>query len=159
VPLLPPAALATVDGVVTNSSPSWRSYVVTLRPSAGLMSSVTVNGLAPGGTGKSAYAMAVAISLATHKEFLGDHIFAPVNVAVINLDDPMDELERRVAAIMIAHKIGRDELDGRLFLEDCGHLFALAANLFLGEGEPRMDTLDMFQKEGLVHEALIISVG
>ncbi len=40
-----------IDGIVTNSSPSWRSYVVTLRPSAGLMSSVTVNGLGPGQTG------------------------------------------------------------------------------------------------------------
>jgi hypothetical protein len=84
--------------------------------------------VAPGGTGKSAYAMAVAMSLCTHREFLGDHIFAPVNVAVINLDDPMDELERRVAAIMIAHKIDRDELDGKLFLEDCdGHGLTLAA--------------------------------
>jgi Mrp family chromosome partitioning ATPase len=54
--------------------------------------------VAPGGTGKSAYAMAVGIALAAHRSFLGDYIFAPVNVAVINLDDPMDELERRVAA-------------------------------------------------------------
>ena len=37
--------------------------------------------------------------------FLGDHIFTPVNVAIINLDDPMDELERRVAAVMLAHRI------------------------------------------------------
>jgi len=84
--------------------------------------------VAPGGTGKSAYAMAVALSLASRRSFLLDHIFAPVNVAYINLDDPMDELERRVAAVMIAHKIRREELEGRLFLEDCdGHGLTLAA--------------------------------
>jgi len=84
--------------------------------------------VAPGGTGKSAYAMAVGISLASRRAFLGSNIFSQVNVAVINLDDPMDELERRVAAIMIVHRIRRSELEGRLFLEDCdGHGLTLAA--------------------------------
>lgn len=84
--------------------------------------------VAPGGTGKSAYAMGVAIALAARRSILGDHIFAPINVAYINLDDPMDELERRVAAIMLAHRIRREDLDGRLFLEDCdGHGLSLAA--------------------------------
>lgn len=84
--------------------------------------------VAPGGTGKSAYAMALGISLAARRSFLGDHIFSQVNVAVINLDDPMDELERRVAAVMLAHNIRRADLEGRLFLEDCdGHGLTLAA--------------------------------
>lgn len=84
--------------------------------------------VAPGGTGKSAYAMGVGISIAARRSYLGDHIFAPVNVAIFNLDDPMDELDRRVAAFMLAHKIHRDDLDGRLFLEDCdGHGLTLAA--------------------------------
>ena len=61
--------------------------------------------VAPGGTGKWRTRMAVALSLASHRSFLFDHIFASINVAYINLDDPMDELERRVAAVMIAHKI------------------------------------------------------
>ena len=64
----------------------------------------------------------------SRRSFLFDRIFAAVNVAYINLDDPMDELERRVAAVMIAHKIGREDLEGRLFLEDCdGHGLTLAA--------------------------------
>lgn len=83
--------------------------------------------VAPGGTGKSAYAMGVGIALAAQRNILGDHLFSRLNVAIINLDDPMDELERRVAAIMIAHRIKREELDGRLFLEDCdGHGLTLA---------------------------------
>ena len=84
--------------------------------------------VAPGGTGKSAYAMAVALSIASNRSFLFDHIFASVNVAYINLDDPMDELNRRVAAVMIAHKIKREDIEGRLFLEDCdGHGLTIAS--------------------------------
>ena len=105
----------------------------TLHPRAWLYGTQLIRGyvtvlVAPGGTGKSAYAMAVAMSLASRRPFLLDHIFAPVNVAYINLDDPMDELERRVAAVMLAHKIRREDLEGRLFLEDCdGHGLTLAA--------------------------------
>jgi hypothetical protein len=105
----------------------------TLHPRAWLYGTQLIRGyvtvlVAPGGTGKSAYAMAVALSLASRRSFLFDHIFASVNVAYINLDDPMDELERRVAAVMIAHKIRREDLEGRLFLEDCdGHGLTLAA--------------------------------
>lgn len=84
--------------------------------------------VAPGGTGKSAYAMGLGISIAARRSYLGEHLFAPVNVAIFNLDDPMDELDRRVAAFMLAHRIRREDLEGRLFLEDCdGHGLTLAA--------------------------------
>ena len=105
----------------------------TLEPRRWLYGTQLVRGavtvlVAPGGTGKSAYAMAVGIALAGNRAVLGDRIFDRVNVAIFNLDDPMDELERRVAATMIAHKIRREELDGRLFLEDCdGHRLCIAA--------------------------------
>jgi len=105
----------------------------TLQPRQWLYGTELIRGfvtvlVAPGGTGKSAYAMAVGISLAARRAFLGSHIFSPVNVAVINLDDPMDELERRVAAVMLAHRIRREDLENRLFLEDCdGHGLTLAA--------------------------------
>jgi hypothetical protein len=91
--------------------------------------------VAPGGTGKSAYAMTVATAVASRRAFLSDHIFSDTHVAVINLDDPMDELERRLAAIMLAHSIHRADLDGRLFLEDCdGHGLTLAAPAKDGNG-------------------------
>ena len=84
--------------------------------------------VAPGGTGKSAYAMTVAAAIASNRSLLSDHIFSHVNVAYINLDDPMDELERRLAAVIIAHKIRNEDLVGRMFLEDCdGHGLTLAA--------------------------------
>lgn len=71
--------------------------------------------VAPGGTGKSIYAMTVALSLATGRRLLDLHVWERVNASVIN-EDPMDELERRNAAIMIRHKIDETDVAGRLFL-------------------------------------------
>lgn len=74
--------------------------------------------IAPGGTGKSAYAMGIAVSCAAYKAYLGDHIFAPVNAAIFNLEDPLEEMERRLAAIMMRHQIPPDDLRGRLYMDD-----------------------------------------
>jgi len=72
--------------------------------------------VAPGGTGKSAYAMAVAAAIASGVPFLGQHIFACGPTAVLNLEDPMEELDRRVAAIMMRHKLERYQLEDRFYL-------------------------------------------
>jgi hypothetical protein len=72
--------------------------------------------VAPGGTGKSAYAMAVAVSVAIGKPLLGDHVFAHLNVALLNLEEPLNELNRRLAAVCIRHRIGKADLQDRLFL-------------------------------------------
>jgi hypothetical protein len=72
--------------------------------------------VAPGGTGKSSYAMAVGLSLATGNSFLGEHIFERVNVACLNLEDPIDELDRRLAALIIRHRIDETEVENRFFM-------------------------------------------
>jgi hypothetical protein len=74
--------------------------------------------VSPGGTGKSALAMAIVMELVAYRKLLGNHVFSQVNGAIFNLEDPMEELDRRVAALMIHHRIGRHELEGRLFLHD-----------------------------------------
>ncbi len=71
---------------------------------------------APGGVGKSAYALAVALAVITGRPLLGETVYRPSPVWVLNLEDPMDELDRRIAALMIAHGIARDEIEGRLHL-------------------------------------------
>jgi len=71
--------------------------------------------VAPGGTGKSLFAMTAALSIATNKKLLGLHVWEQANVAVIN-EDPMDELNRRLAAIMIRNQIGAGLVEDRYFL-------------------------------------------
>ena len=74
--------------------------------------------VAPGGTGKSAYAMGVVLSLVSGRELLGEHVFTKVNGAIMNLEDPMEELERRLAALMMRHKVTRAEINGNIYLDD-----------------------------------------
>lgn len=72
--------------------------------------------VAPGGTGKTALAMAIAAAIASGQEFLGAHIFTSAPTAVLNLEDPLDELDRRLAAIMLHHKLDTVQLVDRFYL-------------------------------------------
>ncbi len=72
--------------------------------------------VAPGGVGKSSLVLVEAVAMATGHPLLGVKIAKPLVVWVINLEDPLEELERRVLAILIAYRIHPDELGGRLFL-------------------------------------------
>lgn len=72
--------------------------------------------VAPGGTGKSTYAIGRGMALASGRPILGDTVHHSVRSWVMNLEDPLEELERRVAAMMMRHGVRREELEGRLFL-------------------------------------------
>jgi hypothetical protein len=70
----------------------------------------------PGGVGKSALALASAASLACGRNILNEHVHHSVPAWVLNLEDPADEVHRRLAALMRLHGIADAELHGRLFL-------------------------------------------
>lgn len=72
--------------------------------------------VAPGGVGKSALALASAVSLATGRDLLHEHVHHSVPAWVLNLEDPADEAHRRLAALMLLHGIAGHELHDRLFL-------------------------------------------
>lgn len=72
--------------------------------------------VAPGGVGKTAYSIASAIAIASGKPILKDHVHDPCNVLLCGLEDPMDETDRRIAAVMQSHKVSRDDLADRLFV-------------------------------------------
>jgi len=72
--------------------------------------------VAPGGVGKTQVAMGIALCLASGKKLLGHYVHKQVNAWIINLEDPLDELDRRIAAMMIYHKLTCEELSGTLFL-------------------------------------------
>lgn len=72
--------------------------------------------VAPGGVGKTQLSIAMALALASGKKLLGDHVHASVLAWVLNLEDPLDEIERRVAATMIHHRLRVEDVAGRLFL-------------------------------------------
>lgn len=72
--------------------------------------------VAGGGVGKSALAMAQAVALASGQGFLGAHVHHAVPVWLLNLEDPLDELDRRLAAVLLRHRVAEAAVRGRIFL-------------------------------------------
>jgi hypothetical protein len=72
--------------------------------------------VSPGGVGKSALAMGMAVALASGRNILGERVHHSVPAWVLNLEDPLDELNRRLAALLMQHGVAPGEVRDRLFL-------------------------------------------
>lgn len=70
-----------------------------------------------GGAGKTTLYIAEALAIATGKPILGVAPSQRTGVWVLNLEDPADEMERRIAAAAQHHGIGQDDIAGRLFVD------------------------------------------
>jgi hypothetical protein len=84
--------------------------------------------IAPGGTGKSSLVLGMCMALATNRALLGSTIFQQCNVALLNLEDPQDEIDRRVTALAMRYGITNQHLDGRLFVSPAGRNVRIAEN-------------------------------
>jgi hypothetical protein len=73
--------------------------------------------IAPGGFGKSSLVVAEALAMVTGRPLLGDQPAGLLGVWQVNLEDPEDELVRRVAAAALHHGISQDDIADRLFLD------------------------------------------
>lgn len=77
--------------------------------------SVTV---APGGVGKSSLTLVEALALVTGRELLGEWVSRePVRAWVYNLEDPRDEMERRVIGAMMHHGVRPGDIGDRLHID------------------------------------------
>ena len=76
--------------------------------------SITV---APGGLGKSTLVLTEAIAMVTGRNLLGVEPGDPKRVIYFNAEDPLVELQLRVAAICLRFGIDQMELVGKLFLQ------------------------------------------
>lgn len=75
--------------------------------------SVTV---APGGLGKSSLIIAEALAMASGKPLLGVQPQGQFRVWLLNGEDPLVELERRVAAVMLYYGLTPEDVGDMLFL-------------------------------------------
>ena len=74
--------------------------------------------VAPGATGKSSLLIADALALVTGRDLIGTPVYdGPKRVWLWNLEDPRDEIERRIVATMIRYEISPDDIGKRLFLD------------------------------------------
>jgi hypothetical protein len=71
--------------------------------------------LGDGGVGKTALRYAQYLSLAINRSLTGEHVFQRCRVLIISLEDGTEELQRRILAAMIQHKIDRTDLKSWLF--------------------------------------------
>lgn len=76
--------------------------------------SVTV---APGGLGKTANSIVEALAMASGKALNGVKPPRRLKVWLFNVEDPRDELERRIMAACIHFKLKPEDIDGHLFLD------------------------------------------
>ena len=72
--------------------------------------------IAPAGLGKSSLVLVEAVAMASGRPLLGVPVKRPLKVWVWNGEDPLDEIERRIAAIMLHYEVKPEEIAGRLFL-------------------------------------------
>ena len=73
--------------------------------------------IAPGGLGKSNQVLAEAVAMASGKPILEQPVSDPLKVWLWNLEDPQDELKRRLAGIAKHYKITQDDIGDRLFID------------------------------------------
>jgi hypothetical protein len=71
--------------------------------------------LSDGGVGKTTLRYVQYLSLATNRPLTGEHVFERVRVLIISLEDGIEELQRRILAATIHHRIDRAELKRWLF--------------------------------------------
>ena len=77
-----------------------------------------------GGIGKTSLQIVEALAICTGKPLLGEDVHEPCAVWIVNLEDPMEEMQRRVIAAMKHYGINPKEVRGRLFL-DAGREFQI----------------------------------
>ena len=70
-----------------------------------------------GGIGKTSLQIVEALAIATGKPLLGEDVHESVPVWIVNLEDPMDEMQRRILAAMRHFGIRPEEVRGRLFVD------------------------------------------
>ena len=84
---------------------------------------------APGGVGKSALALGQAVALASGQPILGERVHHRVPAWVLNLEDPLEEQHRRLAALLRLHRLPDEAVAGRLFLHSGRDRRVCIANL------------------------------
>jgi AAA domain/Bifunctional DNA primase/polymerase, N-terminal len=72
--------------------------------------------IAPGGVGKSSLTIVEALAQVSGRALLHVEAKKILRVWIWNLEDDYDELRRRIQAAAIHHKIAREEIAGRLFV-------------------------------------------
>ncbi len=73
--------------------------------------------VAPGGVGKSSLTICEGLAMASGRELLGDWTATDLKVWLYHLEDPRDEMDRRISGAMQHYNVTPQEISGRLFVD------------------------------------------
>lgn len=118
-----PAQTAAED----DAPPEWPTPVGAINPlllprrrwvygTAYIRNYVTVTASA-GGIGKTSLAQVEGMAIATGRALLGEIVKEQTNVWIVNLEDPLEEMQLRLAAAMQHYGIPHAEIAGKLFMD------------------------------------------
>jgi hypothetical protein len=83
--------------------------------------------IAPGGTGKSSLILAMLMAICTRRPLLGTRVHQQCNAAMLNLEDPQDEIDRRVTALAMRYGLCNADIEGRLFASPAERVVNIAS--------------------------------
>lgn len=86
-----------------------------------------------GGIGKTSLQIVEALAIVTGRPLLGEEVKERTNVWIVNLEDPLEEIQRRVLAAMRHYGIKPAEVRGRLFV-NAGRDFSLKFGIQTRDG-------------------------
>jgi len=86
-----------------------------------------------GGIGKTSLQIVEALAIVTGRPLLGEEVKERTNVWIVNLEDPLEEIQRRVLSAMRHYGIKPAEVAGRLFV-NAGRDFSLKFGIQTREG-------------------------
>ena len=86
-----------------------------------------------GGIGKTSLQIVEALAIVTGRPLLGEEVKERTNVWLVNLEDPLEEIQRRVLASMRHYGIKPAEVQGRLFV-NAGRDFSLKFGIQTRDG-------------------------
>lgn len=86
-----------------------------------------------GGIGKTSLQIVEALAIVTGRPLLGEEVKERTNVWIVNLEDPLEEIQRRVLSAMRHYGIKPDEVRGRLFV-NAGRDFSLKFGIQTRDG-------------------------
>ena len=114
--------------------------------------------IAAPGIGKSSLDSVEAIAMVTGRPLLGVPVPKPLRVWYWNLEDPFDEIERRIAAILLHFKIDPAEIEGRLFVNSGRDDPLVIAGMVKGSVTVRMPLIDALTAETVAREIDVLTI-
>jgi RecA-family ATPase len=107
-----------------------------------------------GGVGKTSMQIVEALAIVTGKPLLGETVHESGKVWLINLEDPLEEMQRRVLAAMQHYGIKREEIEGKLFI-DAGRDFQMTFATQTRDGVVPNDALVEYMERRITEEGIV----